>query len=74
MTGHTECIHVTKPKTCRLPTPAADLLEQAAAEQGWLQSELIRNAIRYYMAENPDNIRAFTKQQSAAENKRRHNR
>lgn len=46
--------------TCRLPDPLAKRLETAAEERGAFQSEIVRRAIRYYVAENPDEIRAFT--------------
>jgi len=37
-----------------------DRLEAAADERGVFQSELIRRAVRLYIKENPDGIRAFT--------------
>lgn len=35
-------------------------LEAAAQERGAFQSELFRRAVRFYINENPDDIRAFT--------------
>ena len=46
--------------TCRLPDPLSKRLETAAEERGAFQSEIVRRAIRYYVSENPDQIRAFT--------------
>lgn len=37
-----------------------DRLEAAAQERGAFQSELFRRAVRFYINENPDDIRAFT--------------
>lgn len=37
-----------------------DRLEAAAQERGAFQSEVFRRAVRFYISENPDDIRAFT--------------
>lgn len=46
--------------TCRLPGKLSDRLDQAAEERGAFESEIVRRAIRFYIEQNPDGIRAFT--------------
>jgi len=46
--------------TCRLPEKLSDRLDRAAEERGAFESEIVRRAIRFYIDENPDGIRAFT--------------
>lgn len=46
--------------TCRLPDRESDVVEQAAEERGAFKSEIVRRAIRYYINQNPDGIRAFS--------------
>ena len=43
----------------RLPEALNDRMVAAAEEEGSFRSELTRRAIRFYISENPDGIRAF---------------
>ena len=45
--------------SCRFPDPLIDRLEAAGDEECEFQSEVIREALVFYMAENPDSIQAF---------------
>jgi metal-responsive CopG/Arc/MetJ family transcriptional regulator len=45
--------------SCRFPDPLIDRLDAAGGEECEFQSEIIREALVFYMAENPDSIRAF---------------
>jgi predicted transcriptional regulator len=43
-----------------LPARLDDRLEEAAAERSAFKSEIVRQAIRYYVRENPHGFAAFT--------------
>ena len=45
--------------SCRVPEPLIDRLDAAGDEECDFQSSIIRDALVFYMAENPDSIRAF---------------
>jgi metal-responsive CopG/Arc/MetJ family transcriptional regulator len=45
--------------SCRFPDPLIDRLDAAGEEECEFQSEIIREALVFYMAENPDSIQAF---------------
>jgi len=45
--------------SCRVPEPLIDRLDAAGDEECDFQSSIIRDALVFYMAENPDRIRAF---------------
>lgn len=45
--------------SCRLTPDFGSVLDAAAAERGLLRSELLRSALRYYIANNPDGYQAF---------------
>lgn len=46
--------------TCRVPDALSEQYERGAEERGAFESEIVRRALRYYVEENPDEIRAFT--------------
>lgn len=46
--------------TCRVPDSLSERFERGAEERGAFESEIIRRALRYYVEENPDGLRAFT--------------
>lgn len=46
--------------TCRVPDALSEQYERGAEERGAFESEVIRRALRYYVEENPDGIRAFS--------------
>ena len=45
--------------SCRVPEPLIDRLDAAGEEECDFQSSIIRDALVFYMAENPDSIQAF---------------
>lgn len=44
---------------CRIPDPLDEKLEQASEERQAFKSEIFRRAVRYYIKNNPDDIRAL---------------
>lgn len=46
-------------KSCRLTEADSERLGEAAEESNRLEGELVREAIRYYMAANPRGFSAF---------------
>lgn len=40
----------------RLPAQEAEQVEAAIEETGWSKSDFVRQAIRYYVTRNPDDI------------------
>lgn len=51
--------------TCRVPDALSERYERGAEERGAFESEVIRRALRYYVEENPDGIRAFSRRDGA---------
>jgi|AntDeeMinimDraft_8_1070380.scaffolds.fasta_scaffold20614_2 metal-responsive CopG/Arc/MetJ family transcriptional regulator len=47
---------MTEHVSYRLPASIGEQIDSAAAEKGSFRSELVRQAIKYYLAENPDEI------------------
>lgn len=45
--------------SCRLSDPLNEMYEKAARERGVFKSEIVREALRYYVRENPRGLRAF---------------
>ena len=45
--------------SCRFPEAVWNRLQEATQEECTYRSELIRDAVLFYMAENPAGIRAF---------------
>lgn len=43
----------------RLPAKEADLVLEAIEEIDWTRASLLKQALRYYIDENPDDIPAF---------------
>lgn len=50
----------TKAFATRLPAREAEILEEVVEEVGLTRSALVRKAIRFYMAENPDHVMVLT--------------
>lgn len=48
----------------RLPTNEAERLKKAVEEAGCTEAEFLRQAIRYYIDQNPDQITAFCPEES----------
>lgn len=46
--------------TCRVPPVVDDSIESAADEVGLFQSDLLKRALLHYIAENPDELGAFS--------------
>jgi len=45
--------------SCRIPEQLNAALQEAVDSEGVFQSELIRQALRHYIHENPDNLKAL---------------
>lgn len=46
---------------CRVPDGLGERIDEAADEQMNFRSEVVRRAIKWYIAENPDDITAFSR-------------
>lgn len=46
--------------SCRVPARLDDKLEAVAADRDVFKSEIVRQAIRHYVRENPDGFAAFS--------------
>lgn len=54
----------TKAYATRLPNSEAELLEEAIDETGRTNSDLVRRALRHYIAENSDQIQILYPEKS----------